>query len=70
MPSCKMVEKSFQAFSVAEHRTRGGEMFPMLVVEWQASVVRGKEAGRFCEVAGVSIITAGSPQLTLLTIEN
>ena len=37
-----------------------GEMFPMLVVDWQASVVRGKEAGHFCKVAGVSI-TAGSP---------
>ena len=66
-----MVEKSIQAFSIAEHRTRGGEMFLMLVVDWQASVVRGKEAGHYCEVAGASIITAGSPpQLTLLTIEN
>ena len=26
------------------------------------SALRGKEAGRFCEVAGVSIIDAGSPR--------
>ena len=36
-------------------------MFLMLVVDWQASVVRDKEARHYYEVAGVSIITAGSP---------
>ena len=34
-------------------------MLPMLVVGWRASVLRGKEAGHFLEVAGVSIIAAG-----------
>ena len=36
-------------------------MLPTLAISWQASAVRGKEAGRFCEVVGVSIIAAGSP---------
>ena len=34
-------------------------MLPTLVVGWQASALRGEEAGRFREVAGVSIIAAG-----------
>jgi len=33
---------------------RGGEMLPTLPVGEQASALRGKEAGRFREVAGVS----------------
>ena len=36
-------------------------MLPTLVVGWQASVLRGEEAGRFREVAGLSIIGAGGP---------
>jgi len=31
-------------------------MLPTLAVGWQASAVRAKEAGHFCEVAGVSIM--------------
>ena len=31
-----------------------------LVVGWQVSEVRGEESGHFYEVAGMSIITAGS----------
>ena len=45
-----------------ECRTGGGEMLPMLVVGWQASAVRGEEAGHFHEVVGVSIIVAGGPR--------
>ena len=48
-----------EARGVVEHRTRGREMLPMLVVGWRASALRGKEAGHFLEVAGVSIIAAG-----------
>ena len=42
-----------------EHRMRGREMLPTLVVGWQASALRDKEAGQFHEVAGVSIVAAG-----------
>ena len=42
----------------AERRTRGGEMLP----GWRASELRGEEAGRFREVAGVSIVAAGGPR--------
>ena len=69
MQSCKMAEKSFQAFGVAKCRTRGKEVLLTLVVDWRASVVRGKKAACFCEVAGVSIIApGGGPQLTFLTV--
>ena len=34
-------------------------MLLMLAVSWRASAVRGEEAGRFCEVADVSIAAAG-----------
>ena len=34
----------------------GGEMLPMLEVGWRASAMRGKEAGCFRKVAGMSII--------------
>ena len=37
-------------------------MLPTLVVGWRASALRGKEAGRFREVAGVSFVTAGGPR--------
>ena len=52
-------EKSFQAFGIAECRTQGREMLPTLAVDWQASTVRDKEAGRFHKVAGVSIVATG-----------
>ena len=42
-------------------QAQDGEMLPMLVVGWQALALRGKEAGHFHEVAGVSIVDAGSP---------
>ena len=48
-----------EAQGVAERRTRGGEMLPMLVVGWRVSELRDEEAGRFREVAGVSIVAAG-----------
>ena len=38
-------------------------MLLMLVGDWQASALRGEEAGRFHEVAGVSIVAAGSLSL-------
>ena len=38
-------------------------MLPMLVVGWRASVLRGEEAERFCEVAGMPIVAAGGPRL-------
>ena len=47
---------------VAKRRTRGGEMLPTLAGGWRASVLRGEEAGRFREVAGVSIVAAGGPR--------
>ena len=37
-------------------------MLLMLVGDWRASALRGEEAGHFCEVAGVSIVAAGSPR--------
>ena len=37
-------------------------MVLILAVGWQASAVRGEEVGRFCKVAGVSIIAVGGPQ--------
>ena len=40
----------------AERRTRGGEMLPTLAGGWRASALRGEEAGRFREVAGVSML--------------
>ena len=46
----------------AKCKERGGEMVLILVVGWRASAVRGEEAGRFCKVAGVSIIAVGGPQ--------
>ena len=51
-----------EARGVAECRTRGGEMLPMLAGGWRASALRGEEAGRFREVAGVSIVAAGGPR--------
>ena len=41
-------------------QARGGEMLPTLAVGWRASVLRDEKAGHFHEVAGVSIIDAGS----------
>ena len=45
-----------EARDIAERRTRGGEMLPMLEVGWRASALRGEEAAPFREVAGVSIV--------------
>ena len=38
-------------------------MLLTLAVGLQASALRGEGAGRFCEVAGVSIIAVGNPRL-------
>ena len=46
----------------AEHRTRGGEMLLMLVVGLRASPLRTEKAGRFHEVAGMSIVAVGGPR--------
>ena len=46
----------------AKRRTRGGDMLPTLAGGWRASALRGEEAGRFREVAGVSIVAAGGPR--------
>ena len=35
-------------------------MLPTLVVNWRASALKGEEAGRFREVAGVSTVDAQS----------
>ena len=43
----------------AERRTQGGEMLPTLAVGWRASALRSEEAGRFLEVAGVSVVAVG-----------
>ena len=48
----------------AERRTRGGEMLSTLAVGWQASELRGKEAGCFRKVAGVSIVAFAIHNLT------
>ena len=45
--------------SARHRRARGGEMLPTLPVGQRASALRGEEAGRFREVAGVSIVDAG-----------
>ena len=43
-------------------------MLPMLAVGWQASVVRGEEAGHFHKVVGVSIVAAGSSHSVVDTL--
>ena len=43
-------------------------MLPTLAVDWRASAVRGEEAGRFREVAGISIVAAGSPRSAVDTL--
>ena len=42
-------------------RARDGEMLTTLAVGWRALESRSEEAGRFREVAGVSIVDAGGP---------
>ena len=37
----------------------GGETLSTVAVGWRASVVRGEDSGRFCEVTGVSMAAAG-----------
>ena len=40
---------------------RGGEMLPTLAIGWQLSFSgEGRGSGHFCEVAGMSIVAAGS----------
>ena len=51
-----------EARGVVERRTQGGEMLPMLAVDWRASVLRCEETGRFCKVAGMSIVAADGPR--------
>ena len=46
----------------AEREARGGEMLLMLAGGWRASALRSEEAGRFREVAGMSIVAAGGPR--------
>ena len=43
-----------------------------LTVGWQASALRGEEAGHFCEVAGVSIVAVGGPVFAvhILTVDS
>ena len=43
-------------------------MLSALGVGWCASEVRGEEAGRFCEVVGVSTIVAGGPSFATNTL--
>ena len=57
------VEGEREVRGVVEHITQGREMLLMLVGDWRASVLRGEEAGRFHEVAGVSIVAAGTLRL-------
>ena len=45
------------------HRVQGGEMLTTLAVGWRALALRSEEAGCFREVAGVSIVDAGSSHL-------
>ena len=52
----------------AGRKARGGEILPILAVGWQASAVRGEEAGHFREVAGVSTVIR-IPQ-SLLTVDS
>ena len=47
--------------SVGHCQVRGGEMLTTLAVGWQALALRSEEPGRFCKVAGVSIVDAGGP---------
>ena len=41
---------------------RGGEMLSTLAVGWRASKLSGEKAGRFHEVAGMSIVAGGGRQ--------
>ena len=45
----------------------GGETLSTVAVGWRASVVRGEDSGRFCEVTGVSMAAAGG--LTSVTMQ-
>ena len=47
--------------SAGRRRAQGREMLTMLAVGWRTSALKSEEAGRFREVAGVSIVDAGSP---------
>ena len=47
--------------SAGRRWARGREMLTTLAVGWRALALRSEEAGHFHEVAGVSIVDAGSP---------
>ena len=51
---------------------QGREMLPTLTINWWASVVRGEEAGRLCEVVGMSIVAVSSLHsvVDILTVES
>ena len=53
--------------SSLEHTMQGKEMLPMLAIGCQASVVRGEEAGCFCEEVGMSIVVAEGPRSVTYT---
>ena len=59
-PDCVAVSTRWGRGVWAKPEARGGEMLPTLAVDWRASELR--EAGRFREVAGVSIVAAGGPR--------
>ena len=46
---------------MSRHRVQGGEILLMPVLGRRASALRGEKAGRFHEVAGVSIVDVGGP---------
>ena len=47
--------------STGRRRAQGREMLTTLAVGLRALALRSEEAGRFREVAGVSIVDVGSP---------
>ena len=56
---CHIIEPSMNSLSAGdEGRAQGGEMLLTLTVGWRASALKNEEVGRFCEIAGVSIIDA------------
>ena len=61
-PDCVGVSTKGGGVVGAKYKARGREMLPKLVVSWRASKLRGEEAGRFREVAGVSIVAAAGPR--------
>ena len=54
-----MAEQSFQVFGIAEHRMQDRDA-PNASGRLLSLNNKGKEAGRFCEVAGVSIVAGAA----------